>query len=167
MTVRRITRAAVLTAVALGLFILELRLPSPVPIPGVKLGLANIVTVFSLFLLGPADTFWILLTRILLGSIFAGQIMALAYSLAGGTLCYLVMLALRRVVTPRQIWAASIAGALAHNIGQITVAILVTSTPALLSYLPVLTVSGILTGLFTGLAAQFAYGRLRGIFEDR
>ena len=167
MTVKRMTRAAVLTAAALGIFMIELRIPSLTPIPGVKLGLANIVTVFAMFLLGPWDTLAILLTRILLGSIFAGQVMALAYSLAGGLLCYLVMLFLRRVLTRRQIWVCSVLGAVAHNLGQIAVAILVTGTPALLSYLPVLMVSGILAGLFTGLCAQFAVGRLRGMFEGK
>ena len=167
MTVRRLTRGAVLTAAALGIFIIELRIPSPVPIPGVKLGLANVVTLFAMFLLGPGDTLAILLARILLGSIFAGQAMALAYSLAGGLLCWLVMLGLRHLLSFRQIWVCGVLGAAAHNIGQIGVAILVTGTPAILSYLPVLLVSAVLTGLFTGLCAQFAAGRLRGIFEKR
>ncbi len=167
MTVGRITRAAVLTAVALTIFLVELRIPSLTPIPGVKLGLANIVTVFSMFLLGPADTLAILLARILLGSTFAGQVMALAYSLAGGMLCYLVMLLLRRLLTRRQIWVCGVLGAVAHNVGQIAVAILVTRTPALVSYLPVLLLSGIVTGLLTGLAAQFAVNRMSGLFEPK
>ncbi|MBQ3880029.1 MAG: Gx transporter family protein [Oscillospiraceae bacterium] len=163
--VKRITRAAVLTAVALTIFLVELQIPSPIPIPGVKLGLANIITVVSMFLLGPLETASILLVRILLGSIFSGQMMALLYSLAGGLCCYLVMLLLRRILTPKQIWVCSVFGAIAHNIGQITVAILITRTPALVSYLPVLMVSGILAGLFTGLCAQFAAAKLRVIFE--
>jgi heptaprenyl diphosphate synthase len=151
---------AVLTAVALSIFIVELQLPSLAPIPGVKLGLANIVTVYAMFTLGAADTLCILVARILLGSFFAGQIMALLYSLAGGLLCYLVMLALRRILTVKQIWVCGVLGAVAHNLGQIAVAILLTSTPALLYYLPVLMVSGILSGAFTGLCAQFVANRL-------
>jgi heptaprenyl diphosphate synthase len=160
MATRRLTRMAVLTAVALSIFIVELQLPSLAPIPGVKLGLANIVTVYAMFTLGPADTLCILVARILLGSFFAGQIMALLYSLAGGLLCYLVMLLLHRVLTVKQIWVCGVLGAVAHNLGQIAVAILLTSTPALLYYLPVLMVSGILSGAFTGLCAQFVANRL-------
>jgi heptaprenyl diphosphate synthase len=160
MTTRRLTRMAVLTAVALTIFVVELQLPSLTPIPGVKLGLANIITVYAMFTLGAADALCILVARILLGSFFAGQIMALLYSLAGGLLCYLVMLGLRRVLTVRQIWVCGVLGAVAHNLGQMAVAILLTSTPALLYYLPVLMVSGILSGAFTGLCAQFAANRL-------
>ncbi|MGM9605100.1 MAG: Gx transporter family protein, partial [Faecousia sp.] len=126
MTTKRLTRMAVLTAVALIIFIVELQLPNLTPIPGVKLGLANIITVYAMFALGPVDTLGILLARILLGSIFSGQMMALFYSLAGGLLCYLVMLVMRKLFTQKQIWICSVFGAVAHNIGQITVAILIT-----------------------------------------
>ncbi len=161
MNIKRLARAAVLTAVALGIFIVELQLPHLAPIPGVKLGLANIVTVFAMFLLGPGDALAILLARILLGSLFSGQVMALAYSLAGGLLCYLLMLPLRRILTEKQIWVCGALGAAAHNIGQMAVALFVTGTTAILIYLPVLMVSGILAGLFTGLCAQFAVRRLQ------
>ena len=129
MQTKRMTRMAMLTAIALTIFIIELQIPTLAPIPGVKLGLANIITVYGIFVLGPVDTAYILLARILLGSMFSGRVTALFYSLAGGLLCYLAMLLLRRLVTPRQIWICSIAGAVAHNIGQIAAAILVTGTP--------------------------------------
>ena len=159
MNTKRLTYMALLTAVALTIFMVELQLPALAPIPGVKLGLANIITVYAMFVLGPRDTACILLVRILLGSIFSGQLMALFYSLAGGLLCYLVMLILRRIVSPKQIWLCSVFGAMAHNLGQITVAILITGTPALICYLPVLMVSGIVAGIFTGLCAQFVVSR--------
>jgi heptaprenyl diphosphate synthase len=116
-----------------------------------------------MFTLGPADTAGILLTRILLGSMFSGQMMSLFYSLAGGALCYLAMLGLRRLLTPRQLWVCSALGAVAHNLGQITVAIWITGTPALICYLPVLLISGVLSGVFTGLCAQFVVTRLDGV----
>ncbi len=156
----RLTRNAVLTAVALTIFMIEAQLPNLAPIPGVKLGLANIVTVYAMFLMGPADTLCILLCRVFLGSLFAGQLMTLFYSLGGGLLCYAVMLVLRRLVTQRQIWVCSVLGSIAHNIGQITVAILLTHTPGLIAYLPVLMISGILAGLFTGLCAQYLVNRM-------
>ena len=156
----RLTRNAVLTAVALTIFMIEAQLPNLAPIPGVKLGLANIVTVYAMFLMGPADTLCILLCRVFLGSLFAGQLMTLFYRLGGGLLCYAVMLVLRRLVTQRQIWVCSVLGSIAHNIGQITVAILLTHTPGLIAYLPVLMISGILAGLFTGLCAQYLVNRM-------
>jgi heptaprenyl diphosphate synthase len=160
MKTKKLTRMAVLTAVALTIFVIELQLPALAPIPGVKLGLANIITVYAMFALGPGDTLCILLARVFLGSVFSGQMTSLLYSLAGGLLCYLVMLLLRRILTVKQIWVCSVLGAMAHNVGQMAVAVLVTGTPALIYYLPVLMVSGILTGLFTGLCAQFVTGRL-------
>lgn len=161
MTARRLTRMALLTAAALGIFIVELQIPSLTPVPGIKLGLANIITVYAMFALGPGDTACILGARILLGSMFSGQMMSIFYSLAGGALCYLVMLLLRRLFSPKQIWVCSVFGAAAHNLGQIAVAILITGTPALIWYLPVLMVSGIIAGTFTGLCAQFVLARLR------
>ena len=158
---RRLTVDALFAAVALTIFVIELYIPS-VSIPGVKLGLANIVTVTAAFLIGPWDAGAILLCRIVLGGIFSGQVMALWYSLAGGTLCWLTMLPLRRILTKKQIWVMSVIGAVAHNVGQILVALAVTRTAAILYYLPVLMVSGVLAGLFTGIAAQLAVNRLDG-----
>ena len=86
--------------------------------------------------------------------------MSLFYSLAGGLLCYAVMLLLRRVLARKQIWVASVIGAVAHNIGQIFVAVIVTGTPAIVSYLPILLLSGIAAGLFTGFAAQYLINRM-------
>ena len=163
MKTKRLTRAALLTAIALTIFMVEAQLPALAPVPGIKLGLANIVTVYAMFLLGPADTLAILLCRVFLGSLFAGQLMTLFYSLGGSLACYGVMLVLRKLVTERQIWVCGILGAMAHNIGQICVAIGITRTPGLLYYLPALMVSGILTGCFTGLCAQFLVCRMERI----
>ena len=163
MRVKRITRMALLTAIALTIFMVEARLPGLAPIPGVKLGLSNIVTVWALFALGPADAGMILLARILLGSLFAGHWMILIYSLSGGLLCYLVCLLARRVTTDRQIWVVSILGAMAHNVGQLLAATVITGTWSIWYYGPVLLLSGLLTGAFTGLAAQFLYRRLQAI----
>ncbi len=160
MRLKKVTTMALLTAIALIIFIVEAQIPALVPIPGVKLGLANIITVYSMFVLGPAPTLMILVARVLLGSLFSGQVMALFYSMAGGLLCYASMLVMRKLVRPKQIWVCSVVGAIFHNIGQILVAVLITRTPGLLIYFPVLLVSGILAGLFTGLCAQFIVERL-------
>lgn len=157
---KRLTRMGLLTALALIIFTIEAQIPPLVPIPGVKLGLANIITVYSMFCLGPKDTFKILICRIILGSFFAGHMMVLFYSLAGGILCFLVMIPMSKIVTRKQIWVCSVIGAVAHNIGQIIIAILIAGTPSLILYLPVLLISGTIAGFFTGLCAQFVVNRL-------
>ena len=157
---KQLVYTALLTSLALIIFMIEAQLPALAPVPGVKLGLANIITVYAMFTLGPGPTLMILLCRVVLGSIFSGQMMTLFYSLGGGLLCYVAMLLLHRLVTVKQIWVCSVIGAIFHNIGQIIVAVLITRTAGLVVYLPVLLVSGIIAGLFTGLCAQFVVQRL-------
>ncbi len=158
---KKIVRMALLTAVALIIFIVEAQIPVPVPIPGIKLGLANIITVYAMFRLGPKDTLAILLCRVFLGSVFSGQMTTLIYSLAGGLLCYASMLIMRRIVTENQVWVCSVIGAVCHNIGQIAAAMLIAQTAGLIIYLPVLMLSGVIAGLFTGLCAQFLLKRMK------
>lgn len=154
MTTHRLTETAMLTSLALIIFIVELQLPHIVPIPGLKLGLANIITVFAVYRYRAGEVLLILTARILLGGFFSGNMLALMYSMAGGALCLMGMLALRRILTERYIWLASVWGAILHNIGQITVACLIAGW-GLLAYLPVLLISGCFAGAFTGLCAQF------------
>lgn len=154
-----------LTALALALHVIEAQIPPIVPIPGIKPGLANIVTVWALIALGPLDAALILLARILLGSLFAGSVTALIYSLAGGALCFMVSLALRRFVSEKQLWALGAVGAIAHNIGQLSAASLILKSAAIWSYAPLLLVSAVATGLFTGSAAQLVHSRLKGKFD--
>lgn len=160
------TTNALLTAIALTIFMVEAQIPSLVPIPGVKLGLANIITVFAMFAYTPKDALTILLVRVFLGSVFSGQISTLLYSLAGGLLCFAIMLVLRKILSANQLWVASVIGAVFHNIGQIIVAVIVTGTPRIVIYLPILLVSGIIAGTFTGLCTQFLYQKLKiyGLF---
>ncbi len=161
MNARRLTFCALLTAIALTIFIAEAQIPLPVPIPGMKLGLAHIVTVYAMFALGPGDTLMILLCRIFLGSLFAGGA-TLPYSLAGGLSCYLIMLLLRKVFTTGQLWACGAVGAIFHNLGQVVAAMVIAQTPQHLLDLPVLLAPGIIAGALTGLAAQFLLARIGG-----
>lgn len=161
MDTKRITRLSLLTATALILFTVEAQIPPPVPVPGVKLGLANIITVYAMFRCGSADALLILLARVLLGSMFTGAVTALLFSLGGGLLCWLVMLVLHRVVTEQQLWVCGVIGAVFHNLGQMLVCVAVYRTRAVLVYLPALLLSGILAGAFTGLTAQFLLKRMR------
>lgn len=155
MKTRRLVFLALLTAIALTIFLVEAQIPLPIPVAGVKLGLANIVTLFALCLLGPWDALAVLVLRCLLGSIFSGQMMAFLYSITGGLLSWATMCLVRKITTDRQIFTVSISGSILHNAGQILVAILVAGTPGLIVYFPVLLISGIVTGVFTGVAAQY------------
>ena len=159
MKTRRIVLLGLLTAIALTIFMLEAQIPAPIPVPGVKLGLANIVTVFTVFLLGPREGVLVLTARIFLGAVFAGNFSTILYSAAGGALAIAVTIGLKRVLKENQLWVAGCAGAVAHSIGQMAVAVWVSGTLGLLAYLPILIAVSIVTGLFTGLCAQFLLNR--------
>lgn len=154
MNAKKLARLALLTAIALIIFIIEMRIPDIVPIPGVKLGLANIVTVFSIYHYSAKETSLIVLARILLGSIFGGNIGSIIYSLSGTLLCLTGMIILHRIIDEKNIWICSILGAVLHNIGQTAAALVMMKTTAVLSYLPFLLVSGCIAGAFTGICAQ-------------
>ena len=159
MQTRKLTRMALLTAIALTIFMIEAQIPALVPIPGVKLGLANIVTVFAVFTMGSKEGAMILAARIFLGAVFAGNFSTIFYSAAGGACAILVTIGLKRILSKNQLWVAGALGAVAHSMGQMAVAVAMTGTPGLLVYLPVMILCGIITGLFTGLCAQFLVKR--------
>ena len=155
----RVARLALLTAIALTIFLVEAQLPAA-PIPGVKLGLANIVTVYAVFALGPRDALMVLCARVFLGAVFSGQMMTLLYSGAGGLLSWLALCLLCRLLDRKQMWLASPVAGMCHNVGQLLAAAGVMRTWAVLAYLPYLVIAGVVAGLFTGVAAQVLDGRL-------
>ena len=155
----RVARLALLTGIALTIFLVEAQLPAA-PIPGVKLGLANIVTVYAVFALGPRDALMVLCARVFLGAVFSGQMMTLLYSGAGGLLSWLALCLLCRLLDRKQMWLASPVAGMCHNVGQLLAAAGVMRTWAVLAYLPYLVIAGVVAGLFTGVAAQALDGRL-------
>ena len=159
MKAKKLCLLGLLSAIALTIFMLEAQLPPLLPMPGVKIGLANIVTVFTVFVLGAKEGAAVLAVRVFLGAVFAGNFSTILYSAAGGFLAILVTIGLRKVLKESQLWAAGCLGAIAHSIGQMLVAIAVTRTLGLLMYLPVMLVISIFTGLFTGLCAQYLVKR--------
>lgn len=152
---KKMTTLTVFLAVSLCISLAESFFPPLVPIPGVRLGLANVVTLLLLYDFTPGETFLVLLMRIFLSAFCAGQAMSFVYSLCGGVLCFLIMWFLYRFLCGRFLVLTSIFGALAHNAGQLMAACLFTGGFGVLTYSPVLVVSGILTGCFTGLCAYF------------
>ena len=165
MRVRKLTLMAMLSAVALILFIVEAQIPAPVPIAGVKLGLSNIITVFAVFALGAWEGVAVLTVRIVLGAIFSGNFSTIFYSAAGGALAILVTILLRKALNNKQIWVAGCFGAIAHSIGQMAMAIVISGTPGLAIYLPVMICISIVTGFFTGLCAQFLLNRRKDLWK--
>ena len=165
LTTKKLALCAVLTALALGLSTLESLFPVSVlvPLPGIKLGPANIVTVFALYRLGDIPALAILIARCLLGAMFAGNASALLFSLMGGVLAMLTMIVLRRV-RGLSVYGVSIAGAAAHNIGQICAAMVVLGGTAVLGYLPVLLGVSLITGTLTGFVASLLFRAMRGIY---
>ena len=159
MKAKKLCLLGLLSAIALTIFMVEAQLPALVPVPGIKLGLANIVTVFTVFALGPGEGAAVLAVRIFLGAVFAGNFSTIFYSAAGGLCAIGVTILLRRILTKKQLWVAGCLGAVAHSLGQMAMAIALTGTPSLAVYLPVMIAASIVTGAFTGLCAQLLVNR--------
>ena len=165
MKTKKLTLMALLTAIALTIFMIEAQIPALVPIPGIKLGLANIITVFAVFALGSKEAASILFVRVFLGAVFAGNFSTIFYSGAGGLCAILVTIGLRKLLTNNQLWVAGALGAVGHSVGQMAMAITLTATPGLAVYLPVMIFCSVVTGLFTGLCAQFVLNRGKEIWK--
>ena len=158
---RRLAALALLTAASLCVYLLEAQLPPLAPIPGIKLGLSNIFTLFTYIYLDPPAALTLLLMRILLGCTLTGQVSAIAYSLAGGLLAFAVLALLRRCFAPGQLWILSVFSAMAHQVGQLAAAALILQSRAVFWYLPVMLLAAMATGSLTGLAAQLVIKRLK------
>lgn len=154
-SVKHLVTLAMFTTMSLVIFVLEAQIPIPVPIPGIKLGLANVITLFVLQKYRVRDALAVLLLRILLGSLFTGTLVSCFYSLCGGLLCLLGTALLCRLLPRKYLWFISVCGAILHNIGQIFAAMLVMQTTQIMWYFPFLLLSGCVTGLFTGFVAAF------------
>lgn len=160
MYVKKMTVLSLYTAVALILFVVESAIPMPVPLPFVKLGLANIITLIVLVCYSPKDAFLVLMLRIFLASVFYGQIVYLVYSMAGGILCFLADVVINRLLKGKYIYITAVFGALFHNAGQMLAAFFFLGK-GVLPYFPYMVLCGIITGLFTGILANILVLRLK------
>lgn len=157
---RKAALCGVLIALALILSYLESLVPLSLAVPGIKMGLPNIVIVFALYSLGFKDAVIISVIRVVLVSILFGNVLSMAYSLAGAVLSLAVMLLLyksRRFGTT----GVSVAGAVAHNAGQILTAMLLLETAQISYYLPVLCVSGTVAGICVGVVSAIVIRRVK------
>ncbi|MFZ5945463.1 MAG: Gx transporter family protein [Bacillota bacterium] len=166
MKTNKITILGLLIAQALALHFIERFIPIPIPVPGVKLGLANIITLFTIIIFGFKEALIVLIGRIFLGSLFGGGFSSFLFSITGGLVSSIIMALLYLKFRKHfSLPTISIAGAVTHNIGQIAIASLIVNNPNLFYYLPVLIVSGIITGLFIGLIVQFTLKPLSSILN--
>lgn len=156
MSLRKLTVLSLYTTLSLAVYAIESAVPPLIPLPGIKLGLANIVTLILLQRYAAKDAALVLAARILLSALLFGQALSLLYSLTGGFLSFAVMALSNRLMQKKHPCLTGALGGLFHNLAQLLTAFAVTATAGVLAYLPYLTVSGILTGLFTGLCAHYS-----------
>ncbi len=163
---KKVAYAGVFAALAMIFSYIEFLLPLNFGIPGIKLGLANLVTIVALYLLGKRYALAVSLVRILLSSLLFGSTLSLMYSLAGGLLSLEIMILLKK--TRRfSIAGVSVAGGVMHNIGQLLVAMLVLENFSIAVYLPVLLFSGALTGALLGAVSIPVVKSLKGKIEAK
>ena len=155
---RRMTTLSLLFALAMIFSFVESRLPTFIPIPGVKLGLCNVVVIFTLLRLGAPSAIGVSLLRVLLSSILFGNMAAFFYSFAGAALSLAVMILLKKTNLFSAV-GISVAGGVMHNAGQLLMAWIILGTAGVMYYLPVLVIAGTLAGALIGLAAAYIHKR--------
>ncbi len=161
---RKLVFIAVLVAQAMILSFIERMIPVPFIAPGAKLGLANIITVTAIYMLSFKEATAVVILRILLTATTFGSLSSFLYSLSGGVLSLLIMAAIVKVFrNDVSLISVSIVGAIAHNIGQLLVAGLVINSLFMLTYLPILMVAAIPTGIFVGFVAKYLIDYLKRI----
>ena len=160
MNSKKIARYALLTALAMVLSWLESLVPLSVAVPGIKLGLTNLVVLFALYRMSPADALIISLVRVVLVSFTFGNAYAFAYSLSGALLSLIIMWGLKKYGKFSTI-GVSVAGGVGHNLGQILVAALVLETGGIFYYFPALLISGTIAGVCIGIVGGIVVKRLK------
>lgn len=158
----RVAYFGVFTALALIFSYVETLIPFQFGIPGIKLGLANLIIVIALYKMHLSDAFLLSIVRILLSGLIFGNYFSIIYSLAGGILSLAVMTLLKRN-GGFSVMGVSMAGGVMHNVGQLIVAMLVVETFSVAYYLPVLLIAGLVTGFFIGAVSSEMLKRLVNI----
>lgn len=160
MDYKKIPYYGLFAALAILMGYVEMLIPVPVPIPGVKLGLANVIIIIMMYFMDTKSAFFISLIRVVLSGLLFAGFAGLLYSLAGAMLSFAVM-ALLKKTDKFSIVGVSIAGGVFHNVGQIIVAALAVENVKMAYYLPFLLVSGVVTGMLIGIVAKTALGYLK------
>ena len=156
---KRITLVALMAALALIFSYIEVLFPFNIGIPGVKLGIANLVIIVALYVLGPKYALTINVIRILLAGLLFNGLFGACYAMAGALVSFLVMYLLKKTDV-FSVVGVSIAGGVSHNFGQILLAAIIVETPAIFTYFPVLIFSGIVSGAVIGIVATLIIKRI-------
>ena len=153
----RIVFIGLLVSQALALYTVESMIPVPFIAPGAKLGLANLITVVALYTLeSKKDVFLVILLRLLLATMFGGNLSTFIYSVSGAILSYCAMVFVKELLKDKvSIIGVSASGAFFHNVGQLIVASAMVENIAIMLYLPILSITGITTGIFIGITSNF------------
>ena len=167
MKTKKMVFLGLMVGYSLRLYILETYIPNPfiVFFPGAKLGLTNIITLVSLLIFGFKETFIIVTVRVILSSIFAGPMSYLLFSIGGAYLSLIVMFLVNKI-KGFSVIGVSIAGAIAHNMGQLLVASILVENFLMITYLPFMLATSLVTGLFVGIVSQFCYSKMDRIKDS-
>lgn len=158
--IKEITVVAICTSLALLLSYVEMLIPVLIQgVPGIKMGLPNIVIVFALYLMGTKKAVLISLIRVAIMSMMFGNFTYFLYSIAGAALSLCVMILIKKLDFMSSV-GVSVAGALAHNVGQILVAMMLMQTSQIGWYLIVLSITGVISGIFVGLCGALVVKRM-------
>lgn len=152
-TSKRVSCCAMLVALAMIFGYIESMIPINFGVPGMKLGIANLVTVAGLYFLKPQEVFTVAVMRILLTGFMFGNGMSIIYSLAGGILSFAVMVLMKKS-KGFSVIGVSIAGGVSHNVGQVMVAAYAVENLKIMYYLPVLLIAGTITGMLIGIVGS-------------
>lgn len=159
----KIVYIGLLVAQALVLYVFESMIPVPFITPGAKLGLSNLITVIALYTLEDyKESFAVVVLRILLSTMFGGNVSSFLFSIAGGILSFVMMIIIKEVLKDKvSVIGVSATGAVFHNVGQLLIASFMVHNIGVMIYLPILSTVGIVTGIFIGITANFMVAHLR------
>lgn len=156
---------SIMIGLSLVLSYVDSLIPIVVTIPGIKLGLANIATIYVLYRLGIKEAIIVSILRVFLSALLFGTVVTLSYSIVGATLSLVIMIVFKRISSLHMI-TISILGAVMHNMGQIGVAMFIMSTKEIIYYLPILVITGVISGIGVGLLAILVLKYTQNIFHE-
>ena len=162
MKTKKVAMLGLTIALAMIMSYIEALVPLSFAVPGIKMGLANIVIIFVLYKIGTKEAILVSLIRVILVSLLFSNVMAMAYSIAGAVLSLSVMWLLKKTDKFSSV-GVSIAGGIMHNVGQIIMAVTLLGTEQIALYLPVLIITGTVTGVVIGIVSGLVINRFRTI----
>lgn len=162
---KRFAILSIMIGLSLVLSYVDSLIPIMVTIPGIKLGLANIATIYVLYRLGIKEAIIVSILRVFLSALLFGTVVTLSYSIVGATLSLVIMIVFKRISSLHMV-TISILGAVMHNMGQIGVAMFIMSTKEIIYYLPILVITGVISGIGVGLLAILVLKYTQNIFHE-